>query len=378
MQEIRRGFRGKIDDHFNSSNEIEISVTVAGGGAYDSCCFGVDANDKLSADDYMVFYNKTSSPKGEITLSGSGADTKYKVDLSKLPAHISKLVFTVSIDGAGVMSQIQRLQIAMRQGGETLSLTLTGADFRDEKAVIGIEVYKKDVWRVAAVASGFNGGLSALLKHFGGKEIEPAPVPPAPVPPTPAAAVKPSKIELKKGQKVSLEKSASKGEILINLNWTQSGQNPVDLDLACMIECMNGNKHLVQALGDRFGSMDDEPYVTLDGDDRTGAAAGGENLRVNGKMMDKIKRMLVFTFIYEGAANWRGANGVVTIKYPGGGDIIVRMDEHSTNQKMCAIAEFVNVQGTLQAEKLVRFFDVHREMDKTYGRGFRWVAGSKN
>ena len=195
MTEMQRGFRGKIDDYFNPLNEITIAISVAGDGEYDSCCFGVDANDKLSDESYMVFFNQTVSPKHEIVLNGSGANTTYALSLSKLPGHIHKLVFTVSIDGDGVMSQIQKLSAVMSQGGKALTLSLTGADFRSEKAVIAIEIYRKDVWRVAAVAGGFNGGLSALLKHYGGEED--------------TAAVRPVQAKLDPN-KISLEKRLEK------------------------------------------------------------------------------------------------------------------------------------------------------------------------
>ena len=152
---------------------------------------------------------------------------------------------------------------------------------------------------------------------------------------------------------------------------------PIDLDLGAFVELNDGTKSVVQALGNSFGSLETPPYVQLDGDDRTGAVSGGENLRLDGKMSANIKRMLVYTFIYEGAANWRQANGVVTIKYPGGDDIIVRMDEYSTSQTMCAIAEFVNAGGSMSVEKLIRFFNGHKDMDQAFGWGFKWTAGRK-
>ena len=170
MAEIGRGFRGKIDDHFDASKEIIVSISIIGNGEYDSCCFGVDRADKLSDENYMVFYNQTSSPNKEIVLSGNGANTTYTICLSKLPTHICKLVFTTSIEGNEVMKQVQSLIVTLYQGNNSLKLNLTGSDFRDEKAVIAVEIYKKDIWRVAAVASGFNGGLSALLAHYGGEE----------------------------------------------------------------------------------------------------------------------------------------------------------------------------------------------------------------
>ena len=85
----------------------------------------------------------------------------------------------------------------------------------------------------------------------------------------------------------------------------------------------------------------------------------------------------MYTFIYEGAANCQQANAVVTIKYAGGDDIVVRMDEYSTSQTMCAIAEIVNVSGSMAIEKLIRFFNGHPEMDKAFSWGFRWKAGRK-
>ncbi len=213
MTEIGRGFRGKIDDYFNISEQITVSISMMGSGNYDSCCFGVDSLDKLSDENYMVFYNQTSSPNKEIVLSGSGANTMYTIFLSKLPVHINKLVFTVSIEGNGVMGQIQGLIVTLSQGNNSLKLNLSGSAFHDEKAVIAVEIYKKDIWwRVAAVASGFNGGLSALLKHYGGEEDLSAAVSSIPPLPNKMSLEKrlekdaPQLVSLAKPLKVSLEK----------------------------------------------------------------------------------------------------------------------------------------------------------------------------
>ena len=95
-------------------------------------------------------------------------------------------------------------------------------------------------------------------------------------------------------------------------------------------------------------------------------------------MIGQIRRILVYTFIYDGAANWQQANGVVTVRYPGNEDIVVRMDEYSASKKMCAIALFENIDGnSFSVEKQVRYFDGHRAMDEAYRWGLRWVAGRK-
>lgn len=195
-------------------------------------------------------------------------------------------------------------------------------------------------------------------------------------------------VELRKGQKVNLEKhGASLGEILINLNWSQPARRggffapkpqPIDLDLGCLFELQDGSKGCVQALGNSFGSLNSAPYISLDGDDRTGTSSAGENLRVNGAMISRIRRILVYTFIYEGATNWRDANGIVTLRCPGSQDVIVRMDEYGSNDAMCAIALLENYNNeTFSVEKVVRFFRGHEPMDRNFGWGLRWTPGRK-
>ena len=386
MQQIQRGMRGKLNQYVRPDREIEVAMSVNGGAVYDYCCFGVDSAGKLSNDKYMVFYNQTQSPNREIVYTADGNSARFTINLNQLPSSIQKLVFTVSIDGDGTMGDIASHTATIRQGGQdAVSLQLSGSDFHSEKAVISIELYQKDVWRLGAVASGFNGGLGDLLRAYGGEEAMGKAGAPTP-PPQPEAA--PAKVELRKGQKVNLRKSGSTlGEILINLNWSQPTKRgglfsprpaAIDLDLGCLFELKDGRKGCVQALGNAFGSLTEPPFIALDGDDRTGAVAGGENLRVNGAMIREIRRILVYTFIYEGAANWAEAKGVVTVKCPGSQEVIVRMDEYGSNLPMCAIAMLENCNDeTFSVEKLIQFFQGHKFMDEAYSWGMRWVAGRK-
>lgn len=199
-------------------------------------------------------------------------------------------------------------------------------------------------------------------------------------------------INLSKGQKINLSKGSSPsglGEIIVNLNWNSTpakkgflsslfGPSGIDLDLGCLYELKDGSKGAVQALGNSFGSTVTPPYVCLDGDDRTGQSAAGETLRINGNQISQIKRILVFTFIYEGVANWQQADGVVTIKYPGAEDIVVKMDSYNNSNKMCALALFENVNdGTFSVEKLIQFYSGHEAMDRAFGWGMRWTPGRK-
>ncbi|WP_305080054.1 hypothetical protein [Psychrobacter sp. JCM 18900] len=63
-------------------------------------------------------------------------------------------------------------------------------------------------------------------------------------------------------------------------------------------------KTLIQALGNRFGSLQSAPYVCLRADDRTGQVSGGEWLDINGQQWSQIEEVFIFAFIYEGAPNW--------------------------------------------------------------------------
>lgn len=198
-------------------------------------------------------------------------------------------------------------------------------------------------------------------------------------------------ISLQKGQKVSLQKTSAKGlgEILINLNWNSrpvkqglfSGlmsRKGIDLDLGCLYELKNGRKSTVQALGNAFGSLQKEPFIMLDGDDRTGVSAAGENLRINGDQISQIKRILVYTFIYEGVANWQQADAVVTIKYPGAEDIIVKMDTYNSSDIMCGLALLENINDeTFSVEKIIQFYPGHAALDQAFHWGLNWRAGRK-
>ena len=166
-----RGWKDKLEKYVNLNENIFVDMNIRGNAEYDFCCFGVDAKSKLSDDRYMVFYNQKSTPQGEISMTESPEGVSYSLNLSAMPAHIYKLVFTVSIDGTQTMGEMESFVSRVYQtGGQSVDLCLTGEDFAKEKAVIAIEIYKKDVWRIGCVAGGFDGGLSALLAHFGGEE----------------------------------------------------------------------------------------------------------------------------------------------------------------------------------------------------------------
>lgn len=198
-----KGWKDKLENHVNLNENIFVDMKVKGNAEYDFCCFGVDGNGKLSDDRYMIFYNQKMSPNGEISVEDIPDGARYTLKLSAVPDFINRLVFTVSIDGNKTMGEMNSLETKVYQSGaKDIEMTLGGNDFSNEKAVIVMEIYRKDVWRIGCVASGFDGGLSALLKYFCGEEVVSEPV----QEPVVAEPVK-----------VSLEKKMEKAPELVSL-----------------------------------------------------------------------------------------------------------------------------------------------------------------
>jgi stress response protein SCP2/uncharacterized protein (AIM24 family) len=177
-REFQRGHKAKISD-LTAGTDLYVGVQITGPGlTFDISCFGLDADERLSDDRYFVFFNQPKSPEESIQQLGAQAgDTEsFRVTLDRIPQGIQKLTFSATIDGAGQMSQIAPGYIRLVAGGEEVArYAFQGSEFSTERAVMLADVYLKDVWRFAAVGQGFDGGLDALLRNFGGEVAEEEP-----------------------------------------------------------------------------------------------------------------------------------------------------------------------------------------------------------
>ncbi|MGW0903689.1 TerD family protein [Streptomyces sp. NPDC002853] len=182
-REFQRGHKAKISD-LTAGTDLYVGVQISAPGlSFDISCFGLDADERLSDDSYFIFFNQPKSPEESIQLLGAQAgDTEsFRVTLDRIPPQIKKLSFTATIDGAGQMSQVAPGYIRIVAGGEEVArYSFNGAEFSTERAVMLGDFYMKDVWRFAAIGQGFDGGLDALLKNFGGEVAEEEPEPQAP------------------------------------------------------------------------------------------------------------------------------------------------------------------------------------------------------
>ncbi|MBB1244999.1 TerD family protein, partial [Streptomyces durbertensis] len=174
-REFQRGHKARLSD-LTAGTDLYVGVQInAPGVTFDISCFGLDADERLSDDRYFIFYNQPKSPEESIQLLGAQAgDTEsFRVTLDRVPDGVRHLYFTATIDGEGDMSRVASGYIRIVAGGEEVArYPFTGAEFSTERAVMLGDVYFKDVWRFAAIGQGFDGGLAALLKNFGGEVLE--------------------------------------------------------------------------------------------------------------------------------------------------------------------------------------------------------------
>lgn len=214
-----------------------------------------------------------------------------------------------------------------------------------------------------------------------------------------------SKIVLEKTgdtTKVNLAKSGD-NNIVINLNWTQNKggstgllsslfkrNNRIDLDLGCYYELTNGMKSVIDGIqfshnrgGNRNqqtnqGCYSDLPYIWHCGDDRGNTSQlSGENILVNPKGVQFIRRMVIYCFIYDGIVRWDESDAIVTIKVPNQPDIIVEMGKQHDKRGFCAIAS-IDFNGLdMSVRKEVTFHNGHKDCDQYYHWGFEWSEGSK-
>ncbi len=401
MKTLVRGEKIKlVDIQCERSFDIGIFCGFTSGLA-DISCFGVDADGQLSDDRYFIFYNQKSSPEGAITALGqsNGYHETFKIDLDKLPSSIVRLVFTATLDTNENFSSLGDSKFEIKNAsGVAASYAFSGKDFASEKAVIIAEVYLKTVWRASAVGQGFNGGLSALLKHFGGEETaSPAPTPapapaPAPTPtptPAPAPTVSLSKVRLDKQgtvHKVDLVKGKEQ-YFHINLQWDSTEEkrsgfgsffgkkSGADLDLGCFWRTKDGNKGVIQPLGENFGSKTSPPYIYLDKDDRTGSATDGENMHLY--RPDLLDQVIIFALIYDGTANFEDVNARITIIDTKGNEILIPLSQQNSRDVFCVVASISTDGQSVNFQKEERYFSGHKECDEFYGYGFQWKRGRK-
>ena len=147
----------------------------------DASAFLLGAAGKARSDADFIFYNQLKSPCGSVehtgdnlTGAGEGDDEVIKVDLSKVPAEVEKIAFTVTIHDADArrqnFGQVGNAYIRVVNADNNTEITRydLAEDASTETAMIFGELYRHSgEWRFTAVGQGYNGGLAAMCKQYG-------------------------------------------------------------------------------------------------------------------------------------------------------------------------------------------------------------------
>lgn len=147
----------------------------------DAAVFMTGSNGKCPTAQEFIFYGNLEHSTGSVkhlgdnlTGAGDGDDEQIMIDLSKIPANVEKVAFSVTIYEAETrrqnFGQVSNafIRVVDNVSGTELIRYDLGEDFSIETAVVVAELYRYNgEWKFNAIGSGFQGGLAALCGHYG-------------------------------------------------------------------------------------------------------------------------------------------------------------------------------------------------------------------
>lgn len=153
----------------------------------DASAFLLGENGKLLRDEDFVFYNNLSGRDGAVTHTGDnltgdgeGDDEVIIIDFSKIPSEIKKISICVTIHEAEERRQnfgqvsnayirVAKMKNESDTSGETILRFDLEEEFSIETALVVAEFYLKNgEWKFNAIGSGYQGGLAAIVRSYGG------------------------------------------------------------------------------------------------------------------------------------------------------------------------------------------------------------------
>ncbi|MFT6386919.1 MAG: tellurium resistance protein TerD [Cellvibrionaceae bacterium] len=147
----------------------------------DASVFLLGEDGKVVDDKSFIFYNNMKSVCGSVqhtgdnqTGEGEGDDESVKIDLSLVPANISKIAVSVTIHDAekrsqnfGQVSNAFVRVVDEANGTEAIRYDLS-EDYSVETAMNFGELYRHNgEWKFKAIGQGFSGGLKPMAQEFG-------------------------------------------------------------------------------------------------------------------------------------------------------------------------------------------------------------------
>lgn len=153
----------------------------------DASAFLLGDSGKLQRDEDFIFYNNLESRNkavvhtgDNLTGDGDGDDEVIMIDFTKIPDDIKKIAICVTIHDAVARGQnfgqvsnayirIAKMADEFDTVGEPVLKFDLEEEFSIETALVVAEIYLKNgEWKFNAVAAGYQGGLEAIVRSFGG------------------------------------------------------------------------------------------------------------------------------------------------------------------------------------------------------------------
>jgi tellurium resistance protein TerD len=155
-----------------------------GGEEYDldTSVICLDSAGKIIDSKSVIYFGNLQHPSGAIvhqgdnlTGAGDGDDEVIAIDLSRIPANVSKLLFVVNIydcqarkqDFSQINNAFVRL-VNTANDRELANFNLSGKDYQGMTGMILAEVYRhNEEWKMAAIGNGISvNGLSELVHSY--------------------------------------------------------------------------------------------------------------------------------------------------------------------------------------------------------------------
>lgn len=183
---IMRGQKVSINSKIHSLSKLLIAlewdVNYRGSGEFDldTSIFMVDGDNNTAEQDFIFYGNPKSRDNGVFIGEDHNSalkrayDNVVQLDLNRIPAHIEKLAFTVTIYDSDKRYQSFRevsngcFRIIDIQSKKELFNYKFGDGLTNETAIVVAEVYRhKSEWKINPIGNGFTGGLKALCNNYG-------------------------------------------------------------------------------------------------------------------------------------------------------------------------------------------------------------------
>ena len=147
----------------------------------DASAFLLGANGKVRSEADFIFYNQLKSADGSVehtgdnrTGAGDGDDEVVKVDLTRVPADVDKIVFVVTIHEADARKQNfgqvggSFIRVVNEKSSAEVVRYDLAEDASTETAMVFAELYRNaGAWKFRAIGQGYAGGLKAVANSYG-------------------------------------------------------------------------------------------------------------------------------------------------------------------------------------------------------------------